>query len=412
MRSIVLFEDEGFENLLPLVFWRSVFELRLGRKIILDRTAQRLNSPIAGVWTRDWIARVAAQRCGAPANHALSGPAVLVNGRWLIDASISFPDEPCVGMIGDEVAYVVCDAKLASVLAPQDLLTANRRAKVLQATRRCRVGGRMLQYLWEVVDELPRLLVSDWDAADAAAGSKVGKKLCLGPADSVHVGERVKLHPTAVIDAKDGPIFISDDVTIGPHAVIEGPAYLGPGSRVSPHAWLHGGVATGPVVKIGGEVCTSVLSGYSNKQHLGFLGHAFVGNWVNIGAGATNSNLKNTYGRVRVPINGRETDCGLQFFGAIIADHAKIGINTAIPTGAVIGFAANIATAGPAPKYVPSFGWVTPTQAAAGDHRRALDVAKAVMARRSIDMTNEEVELFLKLGEIVHEHELRSSATS
>ena len=99
MKSVVLLEDEGFVDLLPLLYWRSLFELQVGRKVILDRIAQRLGMSVAGVWTRDWIAKVAAQRCGAPANKALSAPAVLVNGRWLFDGPVNFPKPPSVGVL-------------------------------------------------------------------------------------------------------------------------------------------------------------------------------------------------------------------------------------------------------------------------------------------------------------------------
>src|SRR5512145_799640 len=118
----------------------------------------------------------------------------------------------------------------------------------------------------------------------------------------------------------------------------------------------------------------SVMHGYSNKQHHGFLGHAIVGSWVNLGAGATNSNLKNTYGRVRVPLRGRDVDTGLQFFGAIIADHAKIGINAAIPTRGVVGMVAGVVGTRVLPKFVPSFSWVTDDGVGSGDPVRALDV--------------------------------------
>jgi UDP-N-acetylglucosamine diphosphorylase/glucosamine-1-phosphate N-acetyltransferase len=408
MKSIVLFEDDGFRNLLPLVFWRSVFELRIGRKIILDRIAQRLKQPIAGVWTRDWIAPVAAQRCGAPANYPLRGPTILINGRWMFDDKVKFPKEPCVGIVGDdEVAYIVCDKSSAAEIAPRDLVDPTRRAVVLQGLERRPADGTMLRYPWQIVTGLCELLDEDWDPKEASIDSKLDPKTVLEPIERIHVGERVRIHRTAVIDATDGPIFIADDAVIGPFSVIEGPLYLGPGSRVNPHAWIHGGNAIGPVCKVGGEICGCVFSAYSNKQHDGFLGHSFVGSWVNIGAGAVNSNLKNTYGSIRVPVNGVDVDSKERFFGAIIGDHAKLGINATIPTGAVIGFGASIASIGPLPKYIPSFSWVTRDHIGHGDPLRILDVAATVMARRDVEMTDEEVELFLELGQRVQHYEAR-----
>ena len=399
MNGIVLFEDDGYLRLLPLVYWRSVFELRIGRKIVLDRLAQQLELPITGVWTRDWVAAVAAQRCGAPANGPIEEGTVLVNGRWLLDENVEFPDAPCAGMIDDEVAYIVCDAELAGHLTAVDLLKASRQERALHGVPRVEAKGRLLRYPWDVIGQLSDLLARDWQPVDACVEAEIDPRLVLEPADRIHVGQRVQMHPTALIDASSGPIFISHDARVGAYAVIEGPAYIGPGTQVNPHAWLHGGVAAGPLCKLGGEIDGCVIHAYTNKQHGGFLGHAYVGSWVNIGAGATNSDLKNTYSPVRVPLNRTETDTEQMLFGAIIGDHAKIGINATLPTGAVIGFAAMAASGRVLPKFVPSFAWVTDDGTASGKPDRLLDVATRMMVRRNIDMTDEEVELFFELAE-------------
>jgi len=364
---------------------------------------------VAGVWTRDWIAKVAAQRCGAPANKALSAPAVLVNGRWLFDGPVNFPKPPSVGVLeGGGIAYIACDQALAERLTPRDLLHSSSRELLLQGIPREKALGRLLRYPWEVVRDLRELLRGDWDPADAGVESKIDKHTALGPSDLIHVGQRSLIHSSAIIDGTEGPVFIGDDVVIGPYSILEGPLYLGPGSIVHPHSRLHGGNAIGPVCKVSGEMDGCILHGYSNKQHNGFLGHAYVGSWVNFGAGSNNSDLKNTYGPIRVPINGVEVDSELTFFGAIIGDHAKVGINASIPTGAVVGIGASIAATTMLPKFVPSFSWVTDKSVSPGDLHRALDVASAVMGRRNVDMTDEEVALFLDLGQRVQQFELRS----
>lgn len=397
-RTLVLFEDDGFVDLLPLVFWRSVFELRVGRKILLDQAAQALGLSVGGVWTRDWLSRVAAQRCGAPANHPVDGRTVLVNGRWMSDGPVEFPKGPCAGIIDGHVAFLVCDTKLAKRLKPSTLLQEERRQDVLEGIPQEQAEGRVIRYPWDIIGNLHRLLESDWRPVDAAIETEVDTRLTLENSDRIHIGERTQIHPTAVLNATEGSIYISHDVRIGAYAVIEGPAYIGPGSHIHPSTWLHGGNAIGPVCKVAGELCGCVLSGYANKQHAGYLGHAYVGSWANIGAGATNSDLKNTYGRIRVPVNGVEVDTGQQFFGAILGDHAKIGINGTIPTGAVIGLAATISATRMLPKYIPSFSWVTEERVGAGDPLRMLDAASAAMARRNVDMTDDEVELFIDLG--------------
>jgi len=398
MNTIILFEDEGYKKLQPLVFWRSVFELRVGRKILLDRTAEGLGMPIAGIWARDWMAEVAAQRCGAPANQRIKEGTVLVNARWLIDEAPTFATVPSIGVVKDQVAYIVCDKELAEKLTPIDLQDKTLRERALMGVQRVQAGGSMVNYAWDIIANLSNLLADDWHASDAGIESDIDAGVTLEMTDRIHIGQRTRTHRTAVIDATSGPVFISDDVEIGPYVIIDGPIYIGPGTRISPHAWLHGGNAIGPVCRIGGEVCSCVISGYTNKRHYGFLGHAYVGTWVNFGAGSTNSNLKNTYGRVRVSLDGERVDTGLQFFGSIIADHAKIGINATLPSGVVIGMAATVSTSQVVPKCVAPFSWVTDSGRSNGDPARLLDASTLMMVRRGVDMTDEEIELFLELG--------------
>jgi len=399
MNGIVLFDDDGLDDLQPLTCWRSVCELRLGRKIILDRSAQRLERAVRGIWTHDRLARVTAQRCHAPANAAVEAGDVLVNSRWLPDPHTHFPAAPHVGMIADEVAFVCVDNNLAQKIRPEDLARATARQEVLATIDRAEANGSMIRHPWDIVLQVGTFLAEDWEPGDACLESDLDKRVTLSDADRVHVGARTRIHPSAVLDATDGPIFISHDVSVEPFVVIQGPAYIGPGCRVNPHSYLHGGVAVGPMCKVGGEIDGSVLDGYTNKQHAGFLGHAYVGRWVNIGAGSENSDLKNTYNTVKVPVGGRERDTGSLFFGAVIGDHAKLGINTTLATGAVIGFAAMIATSHVVPKYVPPFGWLTDEGLSRGKPDLLLDAATRMMARRKVDMTDEEIELFLELGE-------------
>lgn len=294
---------------------------------------------------------------------------------------------------------------VASTLVPQDFLDLSRQTQALAEVKRVEAAGRVIRFPWDIIEALPDSLAEDWHGSDAAIESKLDQRVMLLDPERIHVGERCTVHPTAVLDGTRGSVYISHDVEIGAYAVVEGPAYVGPGSRINPHAWLHGGVALGPVCRVGGELDACILHGYSNKQHGGFLGHTYVGSWANLGAGCANSDLKNTYGHVRVPINGKPIDTGRTFLGAVIGDHAKIGINSSIPTGAVIGFSAMAAAGRILPKYMPSFGWFTDDGLRRGDPARMLDVASAVMARRDIHMTDDEVELFLELETHVAEVE-------
>jgi len=214
---------------------------------------------------------------------------------------------------------------------------------------------------------------------------------------AIHVGRDSVLKPGVVLDAEHGPIFIGESVTIAPNASIEGPCYIGDGSLIQPGAVLRDAMSIGQRCKVGGELESSVIHGFSNKQHDGFLGHSYVAEWVNLAADTVNSDLKNTYGTVRVPINGVEVESGQMFVGLTIGDHSKTGIGQMFPTGAVVGFGSNIATCEFAPKFVPSFTWLTASARKLYELGRCLDVAKRVMGRRQTDMTAAQEALFRQL---------------
>ena len=394
MQPIVLFEDSGMRRLTPLVYWRTAFGLRCGRKTLLDRTAHKLDTPISGLWTRPGWAEVASERFQIPVNASLPVDALLINGRWLMDRAVEFHPAPFVGTVGEQIAYIACDAALASRLTPSDLLDADRAKELLSGVEQAPIEALLIDHTWDLVAHNAKALESDWSGDRAIVGKVSSSAVLLAP-DSIHVGDRAVIAPTAVIDAEPGPVYISEGARIGPQSTIVGPAYIGPGTMVSPHCYIHSGTTIGPLCKVGGEIGACIIAGYSNKRHSGFLGHSYVGSWVTIGAGTANSDLKNTYGQVRVPVNGREVDTDMMLFGSVIGDHAKLGIQQALPTGASVGFAAMAASDGVMPKFLPSFSWLTPEGRSAGDPERLLATARRVMQRRGVTCTEAEARVFL-----------------
>ncbi len=156
-------------------------------------------------------------------------------------------------------------------------------------------------------------------------------------ADDVFLATGAKLGDYVVTDTKSGPIILEAGATVGPYCYLSGPVHLGANCRVLEHAALKHAVALGHTTKIGGEIEASIVEPYSNKQHHGFLGHSYLGSWVNLGAGTCNSDLKNTYGNVNMEYRGRKVATGMQFIGTIVGDYSKTAINTGIFTGKVIG---------------------------------------------------------------------------
>jgi len=240
-----------------------------------------------------------------------------------------------------------------------------------------RCGARMLadhperkiQYLWDLIINLKADLETDLKVLGTRyQGLGIHKSAVILNEKNVLIEEGAEIEPCAVIDARQGPI------------------YIGKNSIIKAGANLRGPVSIGPECRIGGEIVSSIFHGYSNKGHYGFIGHSYVGEWVNLGAGTTNSNLKNTYGTVKINVNGQEIDTGQQFMGCFIGDFAKTGIGTLITTGAVIGLAANIFGGGVTPKVVPNFSWGKDGKA---DFDKAIEGIKRMMGRRGKTLTSE-----------------------
>lgn len=396
MNSLVLFEDQGWTRFEPLLAWRSLPELVLGRRSLLARCEIRAGGKATGLMVRSWMREVAAERTSLEVNAALPPDALLVNARWLGSPTGSPSRAPLVARGKDGIAWIRCDARLASRISAEVLLSPSALDAALGDVPAVEFEDEWLRGPWDIVERLGDALRSDWGAADAGVACPLPSYVQVEAPEQVHVGKSCVFQGTCVLDASRGPIFIDDGVHVGAFAVIEGPCFIGRESRINAHAWLHGPNYIGPVCKIGGEIDGCVFQAYSNKQHAGFLGHSYVASWVNLGAGTSNSDLKNTYGSVRVRVGEAEVDTGCQFFGAIIADHAKTGINTAIPTGASLGFASMAAGGGLISKSLPAFAWLTQRGLIQGDPKRLRDVADKVMARRQVSMTKAERALFLR----------------
>lgn len=380
--NIVVFEDR-VENFGPLVAVRTVGQLRCGRHRLIDHL-ERLAGGTLPVFCRDTLADWVTLQTGRPTNQVTDGPTLAVNGRGLwssLPVPISLESaEPFAGFVDDQLACVLTDE-----LSPTDDLEA-----VAAALPRRDVSGfvKLFSWPWELFLSNSQQIVADWSDDDAGGALT---SATIANASAVHIGENVSCKPGVVIDAEDGPVWIGDRVKIGPNATIQGPCVIGDDCVVQAHAHIREGVTLGPFCKIGGEIEETIIQGFSNKQHHGFLGHSYLGEWINLGAGCTNSDLKNTYGEIRMPILGSpadgvaETATDSKFCGMVVGDYAKLGINTAVPTGAVVGFASNVV--GPtAPKYTPAFRWITPDTDERFDVEKAIAIGERMMRRRGREL--------------------------
>lgn len=385
-RPLVVFEDSRWMDFLPLTYVRPACELTCGAGSLRGRV-QRLASSEAGIWCRAAIAPFVAEETGAPTNAPATEGTLLLNGRavWSRLPDADAPATPWVGAVGDDdaVACIACDGALAGKLSPAVALSDEAMEEALAGVPRIRMDdrARLVDWPWELNRVHGELLAPDLAAEIVPSGAMERPGVHLLNPDAIRIAASARIDPCVVVDAREGPVAIEDGVRVSPMCTIQGPAFVGAGTLLQPGATVRHGSWIGPVCKVGGEIEASILHGYSNKQHDGFLGHSYVGSWVNIAADCINSDLKNTYGTVRVPIRGEETETGELFVGAIVGDHAKIGINASLPTGCVVGFASN-AVATLLPKFVPSFAWHQGGATCAYDIERAVSVARRVTERR------------------------------
>ncbi len=218
----------------------------------------------------------------------------------------------------------------------------------------------------------------------------------------VSTGKDVVISENVVFDTEEGNVVLDDGCKILPFSYIKGPVYVGKNTVIKDHASIKDNVAIGNVCKIGGEVEGSVIMDYSNKQHHGFLGNSFVGSWVNLGAGTTNSDLKNTYGKIKViDGKGNKVDTGEQILGCVIGDNTKTAINTSIFTGKVIGV--NAYLYGNITEDIPSFMNLTKgigTENSEFLLEKAIDVQKIVMARRKIEQKEYDKNILKNVSEM------------
>jgi UDP-N-acetylglucosamine diphosphorylase / glucose-1-phosphate thymidylyltransferase / UDP-N-acetylgalactosamine diphosphorylase / glucosamine-1-phosphate N-acetyltransferase / galactosamine-1-phosphate N-acetyltransferase len=207
--------------------------------------------------------------------------------------------------------------------------------------------------------------------------------------------ENLFVHPDAridsgvVLDCSEGAIVIEEGVRIMPHTTIIGPVFIGKHSVVKIGAKIYGGTSIGPVSKVGGEIENSIIQSNSNKQHDGYLGHSFIGQWVNLGAGTNTSDLKNDYSPVHVTIEGKEFNTSSLFVGLLMGDHSKSAIGTQFNTGTAVGVSCNIFGEGFPPKWIPNFSWGGAKGVELYRYEKAIEVAKTVMQRRDQELPTE-----------------------
>jgi UDP-N-acetylglucosamine diphosphorylase/glucosamine-1-phosphate N-acetyltransferase len=259
----------------------------------------------------------------------------------------------------------------------------------------------MVRYPWDLVRWNAERICSDWQMRGGCGSSAdIPHLQVLGPRERVRIAAGARVEPFVLIDATAGPVVIERDAVVSAFTRLEGPCRVGPGTHLL-GAKVRAGTTLGPQCRIGGEVECSIVQGHSNKYHDGFLGHAYVGEWVNLGAGTSNSDLRNDYGEVTVTVLGRRVATGQTKVGCFLGDHTKAGLGTLLNTGTSAGIFCNLLPSGGLlPRHVPSFAsWWNGALVDRADLSELLRTAGVVMSRRGAVLTEAHALLYRRLYE-------------
>jgi UDP-N-acetylglucosamine diphosphorylase/glucosamine-1-phosphate N-acetyltransferase len=399
--TVCLFEDALVSNFFPLVYFRPVYDLRCGITTLREKIVCAYPAATFVFSCRSFLAdSLKAKEPKSKVNQFPTDQCLFINGRVLADEKIS---KKIPLSAKSDIVYVNGDTVVAALVHEEALAKIAKNSTGIfsyfdfEGIPTKEVDVELVSYPWELVHKN-----GTWIEKDFRSLVPVGKKNRGQIYAGVHILGKSKvfiasgstIKPGVVLDAEQGSIYIGKNVQVLPNAVIVGPAAIGNDSWIKAGAQIYENTTIGPVCKVGGEVEGSILQSYSNKQHAGFLGHSYLGSWVNLGADTNNSDLKNNYGLVKVALNGKQIDTGLQFVGVTMGDHSKSGINTMFNTGTVVGVCSNVFGAGFPFKYVPSFAWGGAENTTTYEVDKAIEVAKRVMARRKVEMSSAEEKLF------------------
>jgi len=390
MRLILVDRSDNHRSqFYPVALSRPIWELRCGITSLGEKLQAKAGTSEVAYFLPDYMAEPYRERTRRPVNDAsvLTGADMLILDARIKADSLDIPagNRSEVGLDEQgEVLYARIVKNDLTKLRGSDIEEFLTSAKASLPTVARTLP--MWNYTWDLILANPQQITADFAAAGkhGIEGTIEEPAALRGSKKDVYVAPGVMVHPMVVIDAEHGPVYIDEGAEIHPFTRIEGPCYIGKKSILL-GAKCREGNSIGPYCRIGGEAEESIIQGFSNKYHDGFLGHAYVGEWVNLGALTTNSDLKNDYSTVSVMLDGKHSiDTGSTKVGSLIGDHTKTSIGVLFNTGSVVGAMAIImATGKPLPKFIPSFAWFIEGVVTKGFGRRILyETAHTAMGRR------------------------------
>lgn len=382
MSALYFYDDARARQFEPFALTRPGSELRAGTSLIRRRWEHATSMASAGFISSPHLAHFQegnAPPAVAPKSEIPAG-SIVVNSRCVIPLDLEFDRFDLLMCEG-----VACAVRLARTLPVSQFADGSLDLGTIQTSLGGRrVNGRWINEVWDFIATLPEQLAEDIPIRAKALEATALTDAAVVGSEEVFVEEGAEIGPHVVLDASAGPILIRKGAVVAPFTHLVGPVAVGRSSRI-----LGDRVAASSIgdhCRVHGEFSNSIVIGHSNKTHAGFVGHSYLGRWVNLGALTTTSNMKNTYGPVQLwtPAGLRST--GQQFLGTMFGDHAKTGIGTMLSTGTVMGAGANVFGANTPPKVIPPFAWGDAAPYDTYDVARFLVVAERAMARRNVEL--------------------------
>ena len=391
--NYILFDDNSRDNLLPLTFTRPVADIRVGILTIREKWEKGLNAKTSSQ-TQDYLSKKYSCEFTIDTDNVWIAGSVLPNQK-LIEEIKSLRPEQALVAAGILIAANTGNSKNFSIDSIGAYTKYESHAKAVR-----------IENLWDIFSKNGEAITSDFQLLTAGRKSlAISDTNRVINIESIFVEEGAKVE-CAILNASTGPIYIGKDAEIMEGSTVRGPFALCEHSALKMGTKIYGPTTIGPHSKVGGEVSNSVIFGYSNKAHDGFLGNSVLGEWCNLGADSNNSNLKNNYAEVKLWSYSQErmVGTGLTFCGLIMADHSKCGINTMFNTGTVVGVNANIFGAGFPTNHIPSFSWGGASGFSTYKQEQAFEVSKRVFERRNLIFDGKEQEILTRVFEITEKH--------
>ena len=377
--------DDGLGQLAPLTDLRAAFDVRTGALTNLERLRRSLELEIAALYVPEHLEGVTAEAHDLPINRlpVQSGEVFVINGRCPLPPEQLRDPEP-------GVVYV--DPSMGRVVGGRLNLVDAIRVLVGEVPDRPTVeldGPVLMNRPWHFRSVRDQAIRFDLEIIRRTKTFKPVPDgvLVIGDPEDVLIHPNATVYAGVTLDVEAGAIAVGDGSILRPGAVVGSPTAIGPNCIMREHAVVRGNTAFGPFCKVGGEVDGVVFQGYTNKVHEGYIGDTWIGEWANLGAGTTNSNLLNTYSEIisQATPGGKRERTGESFLGAMIGDHVKTAIGTRIMTGAVIGTGSMWAAGHAISGCLEPFAWVTDAGHRTYRLDKFVEVMRAVMARRDVE---------------------------